>query len=188
MTSIPLGSAIKCASWGNYTAVGPLAAHEKRTIANCGVTMSLPEMDADTGNLPEGDHLATWTEFCERFSTDPRRRRHLRNLRIVLVDLVWPRGIPQVWVDGSFISITEYAEAARPRDIDVCYPVESGQDPLQWTAQRRDELKRRRKVDLISSRAVTNLFDRTPILDSFRRDEQGRPRGLVVLVNDRGEA
>lgn len=146
--------------------------------------MPLPEVDSTTGNLPEGDHVATWDELDERFGVDPRRRRRLRDLRVVLDDLVWPSGSGRVWIDGSFITLIDYPEAGRPRDIDVCYEAVLGHDPLNWTDARRQTLWKRRKVDLMPSYTTTNRFDRTPILDRFRVDEEGRARGTVVLLNE----
>lgn len=92
-----------------------------------------------------------------------------------------------MWVGGSFVSLQDYGHEPRPRDVDVAYEAERGNDPLDWDQRKRDRLKARRKVDLVPSYYKTSVLDPTPILDRFRRDDHDRPRGLVVLEKDEQE-
>ena len=40
----------------------------------------IPEFEAATGNLPAGEHLATWQELSSRYGSTPWRRRLLDGL------------------------------------------------------------------------------------------------------------
>lgn len=66
-----------------------------------------------TGNLPPGEHKATWPEIVERFGTTPWRMRLVEGLAHALQALR-AAGCRRAYVDGSFISTKE-----RPADLTV---------------------------------------------------------------------
>lgn len=88
----------------------------------------LPEIDTDTGFLPEGIHSATWDEFVQLFVDDAphseHRRRRLRALEVWIdcLDELLPGAT--LWLDGGFVS----HKAVAPFDIDVLASI----DPKVW--------------------------------------------------------
>jgi hypothetical protein len=75
----------------------------------------IPEHDAATGNLPAGEHVATWDEICKRFGGNARREGLLNGLQDAL-GTFRRADIPTVYIDGSFVSMKEM-----PGDYDVCW-------------------------------------------------------------------
>jgi hypothetical protein len=139
----------------------------------------IPDFDATTGNLPAGEHLATWPEMLERFGYTPWRRRLLDGMLAALW-LLRAAGCERVYIDGSFVTTKE-----RPGDFDAC-----------WDAQGVD-------FDLVDERLLT--FNRgratqkaaffgeffiadaradphgTLFRDFFQTDRDGRRKGIVVI-------
>lgn len=74
----------------------------------------LPPFGPD-GNLPPGEHVATWHEVVERFGTTLRRRILLTGLYEALVALREAK-CPRVWLDGSFVTAKP-----TPGDFDACW-------------------------------------------------------------------
>lgn len=139
----------------------------------------IPSFDAATGNLPAGEHPATWQEMLDRFGYTPWRLRLLDGLLDAL-RLLRVAGCAQAWIDGSFVTAKE-----RPGDFDAC-----------WDSQGVD-------FDLVDDRLLT--FDRgratqkaaflgelfiadsradpqgTLFRDFFQIDRDGRRKGIVVI-------
>jgi hypothetical protein len=78
----------------------------------------IPEFDPLTGNLPAGEHWATWQELRDRYGHTPWRRRLLDGLLNAL-QLLRVAGCERVWIDGSFITAKE-----EPGDFDACWDAE----------------------------------------------------------------
>ena len=139
----------------------------------------IPEFDATTGNLPAGEHPATWQEMLERFGHTPWRRRLLDGM-LEALRLLKAAGCQRAYIDGSFVTAKE-----QPGDFDAC-----------WDAEGVD-------FDLIDERLLT--FDRgratqkaafmgelfiadgradpqgTLFRDFFQTDREGRRKGIVVI-------
>jgi hypothetical protein len=139
----------------------------------------IPDFDAVTGNLPAGEHLATWQELLDRYGYTPWRGRLLDGLLDAL-RLLRAAGCGRAWIDGSFVTAKE-----EPGDFDAC-----------WDAQGVD-------FDLVDERLLT--FDRgratqkaaflgelfiadvgadpqgTLFRDFFQIDHDGRRKGIIVI-------
>lgn len=145
--------------------------------------MTIPAVDEATGNLPPGDHLASWAEITTAFGWSPRRRLLLSRLSAVLVDLE-TRGVQTVWIDGSFVG-----GKSRPNDIDVIYDPPPGSLLDAWgvlAPQRRAALKTSHFVDLwphpSPQPGPTQRSTLQPLHDFFARDRDGRAKGLVMMI------
>lgn len=79
--------------------------------------MTLPDLDGD-GALPEGIHVATWTEVVERFGGTTHRAELLAGLLDVLRDLQ-QAGCRRIYLDGSFVTDKE-----PPGDYDLCWELD----------------------------------------------------------------
>lgn len=75
----------------------------------------IPAFSAETGNLPPGEHPATWEEIVERFGYTPWRSKLLDGLKAALESLR-AAGCKKVYLDGSFVTAKE-----RPGDFDACW-------------------------------------------------------------------
>ena len=139
----------------------------------------IPDFDASTGNLPPGEHPATWQEMLDRYGYTPWRRRLLQGLLDALRRLR-VAGCTRAYIDGSFVTAKE-----RPSDFDAC-----------WEAQGVD-------FDLVDDRLLT--FDKgratqkaaffgelfiadsradpqgTLFLDFFQTDRDDRRKGIIVI-------
>jgi hypothetical protein len=74
----------------------------------------IPEFDA-IGNLPAGEHRATWQELRDRYGYTPRRR-HLLGGLLHALQLLRAAGCTRAYVDGSFVTAKE-----EPGDFDACW-------------------------------------------------------------------
>jgi hypothetical protein len=139
----------------------------------------IPAFNSVTGNLPSGEHVATWDELCERFGQSPWRQRLLAGL-LDAMRLLKQAGCQRVYIDGSFVTNKEV-----PADYDAC-----------WESAGVD-------FDLVDSRLLT--FDRgratqkqvflgelfiadegadphgTLFRAFFQMDRDGQPKGIVVI-------
>lgn len=142
----------------------------------------LPPFD-DEGNLPAGEHLASWLEFTSRFDLNPRRHRLLGGLTLALQALR-EAGCARVFVDGSFVT-----DKPEPGDIDLAYDTAR----LNWIvlAQLEPAL-----IDLSNGRAAQKRkfgcecfpaewaadLNGEPFRSFFQRDREGRRKGIVILT------
>jgi Family of unknown function (DUF6932) len=149
----------------------------------------IPPFDADTGALPPGDHQATLEEVAARLGFTPRRRWLLKGLRAA-IEALWAAGVEQIFVDGSFCT-----EKPDPGDIDG-YWVEPDDgvyeriDPY-WIDFELVPVPQTRmwKWRMWVDRGVEFFVD--PVMQAgpelgfpefFRRDRDGRPRGIIQVV------
>ncbi len=139
----------------------------------------IPAFDPVTGNLPAGEHVASWHEMLDRYGYTPWRLRLLAGMREAL-GLLKLAGCARAWIDGSFVTGKEL-----PGDYDAC-----------WDADGVD-------FDLVDDRLLT--FDRgratqksaflgelfladgradpqgTLFRDFFQTDRDGQRKGIVVI-------
>jgi len=139
--------------------------------------------------VPPGNHQATLEEIATRLGFTTRRRWLLKGLRAA-VEALWAAGVEQIFVDGSFCT-----EKPDPADIDG-YWIE----PDDGVYERIDpywidfELVpvprlRKRKWRMWVDHGV-EFFIHPGMLaapglgfpEFFRRDRNGRPRGIVQVV------
>lgn len=143
--------------------------------------MPIPETDAN-GNLPPGVHDATLDEVIERYGTGVRREKITTGLRVVVLSLRRLH-VTEIWVDGSYVT-----DKLRPGDVDVIFSPPIPTDYGKWgilepDPQKRLQLKKQYRVDLLPSQAVSDNFWRQPILNHFQIDKRdGSPKGIIRLV------
>jgi hypothetical protein len=135
---------------------------------------------ADSGNLPEGIHNATWEEIIERFGTNQRRRELLEGLRQALGSLRGA-GCRRAYIDGSFVTAKD-----EPADFDACWEA-AGVDPdlldpvLLIFANRREAQKARFGGELFPADLAADPHG-TRFLDYFQLDKMtGERKGIVAL-------
>jgi len=139
----------------------------------------IPEFNSN-GNLPQGIHQTTWTEFVNRFGTTSHRRRLLNGLKNAK-DSLRRAGCKSVYIDGSFITSKEI-----PADFDGCWDVQ-GVDPelldpvlLNFECGRLEQ-KAKYSGELLPAQFTESASGIT-ILEFFSVDkETGEPKGIVKL-------
>jgi hypothetical protein len=139
----------------------------------------IPPFDASTGNLPPGEHAATWKEFVERFGSNEWRSRLLEGLEAALRSLR-SAGCKRVYVDGSFVTAKE-----RPADFDACWDTEGVDfervDEVLLTFDRgRAAQKAKYGGEFFLADATADPIG-TLFLEFFQRDRDGNPKGIVVI-------
>ncbi len=139
----------------------------------------IPDFDPVTGNLPSGEHAATWQDMLDRFGQTAWRQQLLAGM-LEALRLLTVAGCVRAYIDGSFVTVKE-----EPGDFDAC-----------WDAEGVD-------FDLVDERLLT--FDRgratqksaflgelfisdaradpqgTLFRDFFQTDREGRRKGIVVI-------
>jgi len=128
----------------------------------------LPDFDA-RGNLPPGIYEANWEAVAARFGTSPERRLLLVQLRAAL-DALAASGCRRAWLDGDVDVGWELAGV----DLRRLAALAPALHPLQGS---REERQRRFGGDYVAVAAPLEVG----VLASFRRDREGRPKGLVLL-------
>ena len=141
--------------------------------------MSIPPF-ANSGNLPEGVHEATWDEIVDRFGTNDRRRELLDGLHRAL-DSLRSAGCRRAYIGGSFVTAQE-----EPGDFDACWEI-AGVDPdrldsaLLTFTDRRAAQKARFGGELFPAEAGADPHG-TRFLDYFQQDKvTGERKGIVAL-------
>jgi hypothetical protein len=141
----------------------------------------IPAFEPGTGNLPPGEHDATWVEITATFGWNATRRRQLDGLALGLAALA-RAGCARVWLNGSFVTIKD-----EPGDFDCVWST-AGVDRL-LLEQLAPEL-----LDLSNHRAaqklrfggefLPNVIERASgraFEQFFQTDRNGNPKGIVVI-------
>jgi hypothetical protein len=139
----------------------------------------IPALNADTGNLPPGEHRAAWEEVVARYGTNLRRRELLDGLRKAL-DLLKAAGCRTVYLDGSIVTAK-----ALPADFDACWDTEGVDfdridDVFIHLDRGRATQKKRFLGELLIADAQADLWS-TLFRDFFQMDRDGNPKGIVVI-------
>jgi len=141
----------------------------------------IPRLDPE-GKLPPGIHPVTWAELEAHCGWNPRRRRLLSGLRRA-AEVLKSVGCRTLYVDGSFV-----AGKPAPSDFDGCWE-RAGMDLLRLQAvdpvlltfvNRRVAQKAKYFGELFPADTVEGGSGLT-FLDFFQRDEDGNPKGILVL-------
>jgi len=142
--------------------------------------MPIPDLDADTGNLPAGIHEATWDEIVAALGTNRRRLDLVDGLRRAL-DALRAAGCERVFVDGSFVTAKEH-----PGDFDACWDARgvdpSSLDPvlLDFTQGRAGQKAKYGGELFIANTAATPAG--TVFLDFFQIDKAtGDSKGIIEI-------
>ena len=78
----------------------------------------IPDFDPATGNLPAGEHAATWQDMLDRLGQTPWRMKLLAGMLDAL-RLLKAAGCRRAYIDGSFVTAKD-----KPGDFDVCWDAE----------------------------------------------------------------
>lgn len=139
----------------------------------------IPAFDPDTGNLPLGEHAATWQEMLDRFGRTPWRRKLLDGM-LLASRLLQQAGCAQVYVDGSFVSTKEV-----PGDYDACWNAEGVDfDVLDERLLVFDRGRATQKAAFMGEWFIADGRadpQGTLFLDFFQTDHEGRRKGIVTL-------
>lgn len=139
--------------------------------------MSIPRFDRH-GNLPPGEHRATWVEFSARFGYNRRRAKLVAMIKAWL-EQVQAAGCRTAYIDGSFV-----CAKAEPGDFDACWDVTGVNrariDPrlLDLSEAGRAEIKRVYGGDIFPDRAVAP-GSILAFVRMFQIDRDGRAKGIV---------
>jgi hypothetical protein len=145
----------------------------------------IPEF-TNTGNLPPGIHMATWTEFQGRFGYNQKRIWLLEGLKMLLNELTKVR-CSAVYVDGSFVTNKEI-----PKDYDLCWKMEGvlieDLDPVltNYTLQGKMLIEEKYRGDIRGAEFSVRETGAS-YLDFFQHDRDGRAKGVVELTPLDGE-
>jgi hypothetical protein len=147
----------------------------------------IPAFDQATGQLPPGEHEATWTEISTRFGWNPRRRRLLDGLAEGLAVLA-QAGCARVWINGSFVTTKE-----EPGDFD-CVWAAAGVDRLLLDRVAPEILDlsdhRRRQQARFGGEFFPDIVEAGSGLafeQFFQTGRLGEPKGIVVIDPRREE-
>jgi hypothetical protein len=138
--------------------------------------MPIPDFNA-SGILPEGEHHASWAEFCERFTWNEHRAELAKRLAEAGRTLRHA-GCTRLWINGSFVT-----RAAYPNDVDVLYNAREVRPPLLDPAFRD---KTTRKDVYGGDYVAIDMDHHVPsnpegLMRFFQTDRDGQPKGIVVL-------
>jgi hypothetical protein len=143
----------------------------------------IPPFERATGNLPAGEHVATWEEISERFGHTQWRRQLLAGLEIALVSLR-AAGCKMVYLDGSFVTAK-----VQPGDFDACWDAEGVRgDLLDWELRTEEGFengraaqKRKYRGELFPANVGADGLG-TPFREFFQHDKDGNPKGIIVII------
>ncbi len=140
----------------------------------------IPEFESQTGNLPPGEHQATWEEIVDRFGWNIRRRQLLDGIAESL-DLLKAAGCGRVWINGSFVTTKD-----QPGDFDAVWDTDDVDfdvlDPIfgpLGMAKGRDPQKERFGGEWFPNIVEGNT--KTQFARFFQNDRNNLAKGIVLL-------
>lgn len=139
----------------------------------------IPDFDPVTGNLPSGEHAATWQELVDRFGHTPWRQQLLAGLRDAL-GLLKAAGCVRAYIDGSFVTGKD-----EPGDFDACWDAEGVDfDRLDERLLTFDRGRATQKAAFLGELFIADARadpQGTLVRDFFQTDREGRRKGIVVI-------
>lgn len=139
----------------------------------------IPEFDEATGNLPVGEHAATWQELADRYGYTPWRRRLLEGLLLAL-QLLRIAGCERAYIDGSFVTAKD-----EPGDFDACWDANGVDfDRLDERLLVFDDGRATQKAAFLGELFMTDSQAGSAGMrfrDFFQFDREGRRKGIVVI-------
>lgn len=141
----------------------------------------IPAFDRLTGQLPPGEHEATWTEIYERFGWNARRTDLLAGLRAGL-EILAAAGCERVWLNGSFVTTKDepgdFDCAWAPAGVDRVVLLDLGPELLDLSDHRAAQKRR------FGGEFLPNIVERSsgaPFTAFFQTDRDGKSKGVVVI-------
>lgn len=141
----------------------------------------IPAFDPGTGNLPPGEHHATWTEITSAFGWNVTRLRLLDGLAEGLAVLA-QAGCTRVWLNGSFVTTKDV-----PGDFDCVWsPAGVDRPALERAAPELLDLSNHRAAQKLrfGGEFLPNVIEGssgTAFEQFFQSDRNGNPKGIVVI-------
>lgn len=139
----------------------------------------IPDFDDTSGNLPAGEHLATWQELLDRYGYTPWRRRLLDGLLDAL-RLLRAAGCKRVYIDGSFVTAKE-----EPGDFDACWDAQGVNfDLVDERLLTFDKGRATQKAAFLGELFIADSRadpQGTLFRDFFQTDRNGRRKGIIII-------
>jgi hypothetical protein len=139
----------------------------------------IPDFDAFTGNLPGGEHAATWQDMRNRFGQTPWRQQLLAGMLDAL-RLLKAAGCLRVYVDGSFVTSKE-----EPGDFDACWDTEGVDfDLVDERLLTFDRGRATQKAAFLGELFIADARadpQGTLFREFFQTDREGRRKGIVLV-------
>jgi hypothetical protein len=139
----------------------------------------IPDFDPVTGNLPIGEHVATWQDMLDRFGHTPWRQHLLAGL-LEALRLLNAAGCLRAYVDGSFVTAKD-----EPGDFDACWEAEGVDfDLVDERLLTFDRGRATQKAAFLGELFISDARadpQGTLFRDFFQTDREGRRKGIVVI-------
>lgn len=132
------------------------------------------------GQLPEGIHEATWSEFLERYDITAHRGTLIEGMKKLILHLK-AVGCRALYVDGSFVTDREI-----PNDYDACWDVHGVKAEkvdkllLQFSDEAKAEIQDKYKGD-IRPDSFSPMETSGTYLEFFQMDRDGNRKGIIRL-------
>lgn len=139
----------------------------------------IPDFDQASGNLPPGEHAATWQDMFDRFGQTPWRLKLLAGM-LQALRLLKTAGCMRVYIDGSFVTAKE-----APSDFDACWSAEGVDfDQVDERLLTFDRGRATQKAAFLGELFIADGNadpQGTLFLDFFQTDREGQRKGIVVI-------
>ena len=143
--------------------------------------MVIPNVDQN-GNLPPGEHAATWQEFSQHYATNTHRATLIGGLRAALTAL-HSSGCQTAWIDGSFVT-----SKTQPNDIDIAWDDSTAdinqlkqlEPTLLDFTNRRAAQKHKFGCECFPATWQADPNGLT-FLEYFQHDRNNKPKGIVRI-------
>jgi hypothetical protein len=139
----------------------------------------IPPFEPTTGNLPEGEHAASWQEMVQRYGYTPWRQQLLNGLLRTLY-LLRSAGCQRAWIDGSFVTAKTV-----PGDFDACWDTAGVDFDLVDDRLLTFDLGRAtQKAAFLGEFFIADSKadpQGTLFRDFFQQDRNGHVKGIIIL-------
>jgi hypothetical protein len=131
------------------------------------------------GHLPDGIHIATWTQLLEHFGWNQRRQTLLAGLEQAMNDLR-DAGCKQVYLNGSFVTSKD-----EPGDFDACWDPTGvdfeGIEPTLLEFENARAAQKARYGGELFPADWDAIGDGTTFLEFFQSIRGGGKKGIVRI-------
>jgi hypothetical protein len=139
----------------------------------------IPAFDPVTGNLPAGEHEASWQDMLDRFGHTPWRRQLLAGM-LGALRLLKFAGCSRAYIDGSFVTAKD-----APADFDACWNAEGVDfDRIDDRLLTFDRGRATQKAAFLGELFIADARadpQGTLFREFFQTDRDGRRKGIVAI-------
>lgn len=136
------------------------------------------------GNLVPGEHEMNWDDFVGLYGFNTHRKHLISGLKIA-INILKKHGCKEIYIDGSFTNIKNPA----PNDYDGCWnPDKVDLGKLIADCPCFIDIRPPRKGqkalfrgELFPSTTPVSPGARETMLDFFKKDRDGNPKGIVKI-------